>query len=402
MPEFAKRMSIVKPSPVRVLTRIMLGDPEMISFAGGNPAVEGYPLEDIARLSEQVLQEKGVKIAQYGSTDGFQEFRESALEYLIKPRGVEAPVENTLTLTGSSQGFDLMARVLLDPGDTVLCDGATFVGALQAYHMAEANVVGVEMDDDGVILEDLEEKMVRYRPKFFYTIPTFQNPTGKTIPAARRQRIAELAAKYDVFVLEDDPYCDLRFRGEPVPPIKTFDQADKVILFNSFSKILIPGLRLGIAVGPEELIRRMSVAKQAAVAFSNTLGEAIADAYLREGLLPAQIAKISPIYGQRCDRLAAGVDRFFPEGTKYVMPDGGMFLWAELPGDPEHYNMTELRMQALKEIKVGFIDGNEMSAIPGKYRNCIRLNFSREPFERIDQGLEKLGAFLKAHTGSPR
>jgi len=377
----------------------MLGDPEMISFAGGNPAAEGYPLEDIIRLSDKVLREKGAKIAQYGSTDGLQEFRESALQYLIKPRGVEAAVENTLTLTGSSQGFDLMARVLLDPGDTVLCDGATFVGALQAYHMAEANVVGVEMDDDGVIPEDLEEKIVRCRPKFFYTIPTFQNPTGKTIPAARRQKIAELAAKYDMFVLEDDPYCDLRFRGETVPPIKTFDRADKVVLFNSFSKILIPGLRLGVAVGPEELLKRMSLAKQAAIAFSNTLGEAIADAYLREGLLPAQIARISPIYGRRCDRLAAGVDRFFPKGTKYVMPDGGMFLWAELPGDPQNYDLTELRMKALKEIKVGFIDGNEMSAIPGKFRNCIRLNFTREPFERIDEGLERLGAFLKIHTG---
>jgi len=397
MSEYAERMSIAKGSPIRAMAKLM-SDPELISFAGGNPAPEAFPIGDLSELSKQVLLEKGTRILQYGETEGLPEFKESALERIIRPRGVKAEPGNLLTLTGSVQGFDLLSKVFIDKGDVVLAESASFMGALQAFQLMQCRLAGVEMDDEGVIIEDLEKKMAELHPKIFYCIPTFQNPTGKTLSAGRREKIAKLAAKYDVIVLEDDPYCDLRYSGKAEPPIKTFDEAGKVVLFNSFSKILAPGLRLGLVVAEEEIIMRMALCKQSAVGFPNGLAEAMADAYLRKDLLPAQIKRIVPIYGERCAAMAEGIRKYFPEGCRFVLPDGGMFIWVEMPRDPEKYDMQAMQLRALEEIKVAFIPGTSFSTIPGRYKNTLRLNFSAAPREKIDLGLKKLGGMLKEYV----
>ena len=395
MPKYAERIQDAKGSPIRALAKYMQ-DPELVSLGGGNPSPDTFPINYLSSFADRVLKEKGGRILQYGPTEGLPEFKESVLEHLIRPRGVYAEIDNILSLTGSVQGFDLVSKVFIDKGDVVLAESASFIGCLQAFRMMQAEIIGVEMDDYGVILSDLEEKMKKYHPKLFYSIPTFQKPTGKTLPADRRQAVAELAKKYDVIVLEDDPYCDLRYRGKPMPTIKSFDDGgEHVVLFNSFSKILAPGLRLGVAVGPESIISRMGLAKQSSVGFPNGLAEAVADAFLREGLLPAQIASITPKYKIRCDFLATIVTKYFPEGTKYVLPDGGMFLWVELPGDPSSYDMNEIRMRALTELKVAITSGVDFSTIPNGYKNCMRLCFTTAPLEKMEEAVYKLGNMLK-------
>jgi 2-aminoadipate transaminase len=393
---YADRMAIAKGSTIREMAKLM-SDPEIVSFAGGNPAAEAFPVEELIDLSKEVLKAKSSRILQYGVTEGLPEFKESVLEYVIRPKGVKADLDNLLTLTGSVQGFDFMSKVFLNPGDVMLAEGSTFTGALQSFRLFQAECVGVEMDDGGIIIRDLEAKMAKYRPKFFYCIPTFQNPTGKTLPLDRRQQVAELAAKYNVIVLEDDPYCDLRYRGEPVAPIKSFDKAGKVVMLNSFSKVLAPGLRVGTVIADPDIIAKMTVCKQCAVGFPNGLSEAMVDLFLRRGGLKPQLDRIVPIYRERCDAMVQGLVKYFPKGTKYVVPDGGMFLWIELPGNPENYSIPEILMRSLKEIKVAFVPGQEFCIIPGTGKNTMRLNFSAAPREKMDAGLEKLGNLLKEY-----
>ena len=394
MTHYADRMVIAQGSPIRALAKL-LSDPDLISFGGGNPAEEAFPIPELIELSAQVLRDSGPRILQYGETEGMSAFKESALEHVIHPKGVKATTDEILTLTGSVQGFDLAAKVFLNAGDVVLAEGATFTGALQAYRLMQADVVGVEMDDEGVIIQDLEDKMKRYKPKLFYCIPTFQNPTGKTLSVQRRQKIAELASKYDVMVIEDDPYCDLRYRGEAVPPIKTFDGTGNVMMFNSFSKILAPGLRLGTVVGKSEVIEKMGICKQSAVGFPNGLAEAMADVFLRRGLLPGQIKKIVPIYQEHCDAMMDALHKYFPQGTKCIVPDGGMFLWVELP-EGNTYDISDLQIKALKEAKVAFLPGAGFSTIPGQFKNVMRLNFSACTCKKIDIGMKRLGELLQA------
>lgn len=397
MSSYAERMSIAVGSPIRALAKYM-SDPELISFGGGNPAPEAFPIQDISRIAQKVLAEKGPRILTYGPTNGLPELKESALEYLIRPRGVQAEIENILTLTGSQQGFDLISKVFLNKDDVVLCESASYVSSVQAFRMMQAKIVGVEMDDDGVILEDLEQKIQQYHPKLFYCIPTFQNPTGKTLPNDRRESIAKLAIKYDLIVIEDDPYCDLRYEGASHPTIKSFDETgEHVVLFNSFSKILAPGLRVGICVASEEIVNRMGLCKQSAVGFPNGLAEAIADGYLREQLVAAQVERLRALYKSRRDCMAEGIQKYFPEGTKCVVPHGGMFMWVELPGDTSRYSMEDIKWTALTEQKVAINNGADFSTIPGRYENCMRLVFSTEGAEKMTQGLQRLGMVCKQY-----
>ncbi|MEL7609903.1 MAG: PLP-dependent aminotransferase family protein [Bacillota bacterium] len=391
---FAKRMDGVTGSAIRELFKLMT-NADIISFGGGNPSKDSFPVDTVRRIADECLKDNGVALLQYGPTEGYLPLREAYLKHIVRPRGIQAELENALITTGSMQALDLTLKVLLDPGDRVLVESPTFLGALQAFAIAQAKCVPVPMDDEGVVIEELERLMKEHKPKLFYCIPTFQNPTGRTLGALRRKRIAELAREHNVIVLEDDPYCDLRYRGETQPPIKSFDTSDQVLLFNSFSKSISPGLRVGCALGAPEIIRKMTVCKQCTDTHTTLLTQAIVAEFLNRGLLPGHLASIIPGYTAQLDTMLEGMDKYFPEGAHYVRPEGGLFIWCELkPGA----DALPLFKRATAEHKVAFIPG-EHFFVDGSGKNTLRLNFSSEPVERIKIGIQKLGELLCSAQG---
>jgi len=392
MTAFANRMDGVTGSAIRELFKLM-GDPEIISFGGGNPAKESFPVETVERITADVLKKNGVNILQYGGTEGYLPLREAYLTHMAAPRGLGGSVDEVLITTGSMQGLDLACKIFLNPGDTMLVEAPTFLGALQAFTIYQANKVPVPMDDEGVIIDALEELMRTKKPKLFYCIPTFQNPTGRTLGLERRKKIAELAEKYDVMVLEDDPYCDLRYSGDPLPPIKTFDKSGHVILLSSFSKILSPGMRLGVAHGTPEIIRKMTICKQCTDTHTTLLTQAVAAQFLNEGLLPGHLKSILPGYAEKLNTMLDAMDEFFPQGVKYQKPDGGLFVWGELPEGADVLPLLK-RATSEPEYKVAYIPG-EHFFVDGSGKNTFRLNFSSETVERLRIGMERLGKLFK-------
>lgn len=393
MVSYAKRMSRVSGDAIKQILKYM-ADPAIISFGGGSPAKEAFPLETVEEIAHEVLHENGAALLQYGATEGFAPLRASYIEHIAKPKGLQLKENEVITLTGSQQGLDLAAKIFLDPGDVVLVEAPTFLGTLHTLNTYEAKLVPVEMDDEGVDLNDLEAKVKAHHPKIFYVIPTFQNPTGKTLGAARRKAIAELAAKYEFIVLEDDPYGELRYRGEVQPPIKNYDTVGNVILLNSFSKILSPGLRVGIAAAAPEIIQKMAVAKQGSDTHTSNIPQAIADSFLRKGLLRGHLEKILPIYRARLDAMLQGLDTFFPGSFRHTSPEGGLFVWGELSSSA--IDMPQLLARAASECKVAFVPGQYFYIDPATMgQNTMRLNFSASSPEEIQVGLERLGGLLK-------
>lgn len=391
MSEFAKRLDGVSGSAIRELFKLA-GDPEIISFGGGNPSKDSFPVDVIRDITDKKLKDEGKILLQYGGTEGYMPLRKAYLEHLAGPKGVKGEIDNVLITTGSMQGLDLTLKALVDPGDVVLVESPTFLGALQAFNIAQAKLVGVPMDDEGVIIEELEALIKQHHPKLFYCIPTFQNPTGKTLSEPRRRKIAALAAQYDVTVIEDDPYCDLRYSGEPMPCIKQFDEADKVILMNSFSKIISPGIRVGVALGRKELIRKMTICKQCTDTHTPLLTQAIAAEFLERGLLPGHLKKILPAYAVQLNTMLDCADEFFPATAKITRPQGGLFVWCELA---EGVSGEAVFKKAVSEYKVAFVPGEHFYC-DGTGKNTIRLNFSSETPEKIKIGMERLGKAIKA------
>ena len=397
MSNYADRVGYIRPNITRQLTK-QLADPSLINFMSGNPAVETFPLAELADISQEIIKNSGTAMLIYGESAGRGTFREALLEYYIKPKGINnIGIDNIVVTTGSTQGFDLVGKTLLNPGDTVLVESPTFIGALSAFSLFQVNLVGVDMDDEGIILEDLEEKMIKYAPKFFYCIPTFQNPTGKTLSAERRKKVAELAAKHNVYILEDDPYGDLRIRGESVPSIKCYDVADKVILLNSFSKILAPGLRIGSIVAPGEVFSKLVLCKQSADMYTSTLCQGIAETFLRRGLLGPQIESIKLVYRKRWEAMEAGIKKYLPNNIKYVDMQGGLFTWLELPGGSSKYDPLQLLQSAISELRVVYLPTASCYVNPEEGNHTIRLSISASSSENMDIGLQRLGAFLEKH-----
>ena len=390
MVQFADRMNRVSGEAVREILA-MMANTEIVSFGGGSPAKETFPVDVIKEIVDSSLSRNPAALLQYGVTDGWMPLRKAYLEHMVHPKGVKADLENVIILTGSTQGLDLLSEVFLDPGDCILVESPTFLGTLSTFKKFDAHCIAVQVDDDGMVIEDLEEKMKQHRPKMLYTIPTFQNPTGRTIPAERRKKIAALAVKYDVLVLEDDPYCDLRYRGHAVPPIKSFDESGHVVLLNSFSKIVSPGLRVGAMTAAPHIIRKISDAKQLADTHTPNLPQEICAEFLSRGLLPGHLKAITPLYAERMDTMLSGIAQHFPKSCKYTEPEGGLFVWVKLP---DHADAQALLKRAVSELKVAFIPGRPFFINPEEGNSCIRLNFSSNPPETIAKGMETLGNFF--------
>ena len=386
----AERMQGVNGSAIRELFKL-LGDPEIISFGGGNPAKECFPKEDIEKITAELLRDKSDVLLQYGATEGYLPLRKAYIEKILPDLGLTAELENVLALTGSMQGLDLICKVVVNPGDVVLVEEPSFLGALQTFNIAQAKLVPVPLHTDGIHVDELEALVREYRPVMFYTIPTFQNPTSWVSGIEARKAIARLAAEYDMIVIEDDPYASLRFSGEKLPTIKSFDTSGNVILMSSFSKTISPGMRVALCCGNAELIRKMTIAKQSADTHSPNLNQAIIAEYLNRDLLPEHIAEISKVYAHSASAMIEAMEEYFPDWVEYEKPIGGLFIWCTLP---EGWDASELFKKAVAR-KVAFVPGVSFFTTPGKGNNTFRLNFSAEPEERIRKGIRTLGDLLK-------
>ena len=376
--KFAHRFDTVSGSAIREIFKL-IAKPGMISFAGGNPAKSALPDDVCAEIAKEVLQTDGKAILQYGATEGYAPLLDSLHTYAEEALGCK--VDTVLPVTGSTQAMDLLCKALIDPGDVILVENPTFLGNMQCMKLYQAQLVPVESDDNGILLDKLEEAIIQYKPKMLYTIPTFQNPTGKTLAADRRQPIAELAAKYGVVVAEDDPYRDLRYSGTPLPSIKSYDKEGWVVFLGSFSKIISPGLRVGYMAGDSCILRKCTVGKQSADVHTSNLTQAIVDQFLRRNLLPEHIKSICASYKEQLDAMLEELASF-PAGTTYTRPEGGLFIWVELP---EHLNALDM-LQTCVARGVAYVPGTHFFA-EGGHHNTLRLNFSNSTVEQIHQGM---------------
>ena len=387
--KYASRFDGVTGSAIREIFK-MIAKPGMISFAGGNPAKSALPDDVCAKIAQEVLAADGKAILQYGATEGYAPLLESLKAYAEAQLGCEVPA--VLPVTGSTQAMDLLCKALINPGDVILVENPTFLGNMQCMHLYEAKLVPVPSDEGGIILEELEKAIREHHPKMLYTIPTFQNPTGKTLAADRRQPIAELAAKYGMVVAEDDPYRDLRYAGEPLPSIKSYDKEGWVVFMGSFSKIISPGLRVGYMAGDARILRKCTIGKQSSDVHTSNLTQAIVDQFLRRNLLPGHIASICASYKEQMDAMMQELETF-PAGTTYTRPEGGLFIWVELP---ENINVLDLLAKCV-ERKVAFVPGTHFFC-DGGHMNTLRLNFSNSTVEQIHTGMAVLREVIAEAT----
>ena len=395
MYDFSAKMRGLRPSAIREILKNM-NDPEMISFAGGNPAVECFPIPEIRRYSEQLLAEQPVRMLLYSTTEGIASLRESVVKFANRYGRISGPEDDVAILTGSQQAMDFAARLFCNEGDTVVAEDPSFVGALNSFRASGAKTVGVPMEEDGVDLEKLEEAFAANpRPKLFYIIPNFQNPTGLVTSLEKRRAIYELAVKYKVPVLEDNPYGELRFEGEYIPPIKSFDEKGMVIYCGSFSKILAPGMRLAYMIANRQIVEKIVTIKQCSDTHTNTWSQMVCDAWLRGSDTEAHIAAIRKVYQRKCSLMLGEMDRRFSKKVKYTRPSGGMFLWATLP---DGVDMLEFVKQA-QARKVAVVPGNAFLCDEDAPSQCFRLNYSTPSDEDILRGIEILGGLTEEFCG---
>ena len=384
--KYSSRFDHVSGSAIREIFKV-IAQPGMISFAGGNPSPAALPDQKVAELAGQVLAENGKAILQYGATEGYPALRESLQVYLRDHLDIAA--DAVLPVTGSTQAMDLLCKALINPGDVILAENPSFLGNLQCMRLYEARVMPVESDENGLLPEDLEAQIRKHHPKMLYTIPTFQNPTGRTLSLERRKRVAELAEQYGVVVAEDDPYRDLRYSGEALPTIKSFDRRGWVVYFGSFSKIISPGLRVGYMAGDAGIIRKCTVGKQSTDVHTANLTQAIVDRYLRENLLPDHIREICDGYRIQLQTMLSCLAEF-PEGVRHTSPEGGLFLWVELPSSISALTL----LNSAIEKKVAYVPGTHFF-VDGGHENTLRLNFSNSTPEQIKTGMGILDQLIR-------
>ena len=386
---FAGQMKDITGSAIRDIFKL-LGKPGMISFAGGNPSNSALEPDVVRGLACEAIDRYGTNALQYGGTEGLPGLRAGIADYLSSTAGVRCTADNILPVQGSSQAFDLLLKALIDPGDVILVESPTFLGAIQAMRIYRAQLIAMPMDEGGVIVDEVEKLVKQHHPKMMYIIPTFQNPTGRTLCLERRKALAEMAAKYGFVIAEDDPYRDLRYEGEELPSISSFDEEGWVVYLSSFSKYIAPGLRVGAAAVPHAgLLRKMVIGKQSSDVHSPILTQAIVELYLEKGLLPDHLKRICGEYRKQLTAMLEGFS-FFPEGTKHTLPQGGLFVWAELP---EGMDAMAALNRAIEQ-NVAFVPGTHFYP-DGGHANTLRLNFSMQEADVIRAGMERLGRAIK-------
>jgi 2-aminoadipate transaminase len=381
-------MRQLRPSTIREILKVT-ARPDIISFAGGLPAPELFPIEAVRAAASSVLDQNGPDALQYGPSEGYMPLREWIAEE-VRQRGITASPSEILVTNGSQQVLDLVGKLFLNAGDVVLTENPTYLAAIQAFQTFEARFVPVPTDDQGLIPEALPELIRLHRPKFLYTIPNFQNPTGVTLTSERRESLARIAAEHGLVIVEDDPYGKLRYRGKNVPPVSHWDKAGCVIYASTFSKTIAPGLRLGWVVAPAEVFSRLLILKQASDLHTSSFDQRVAHAFLTQNDQAAHVERIRRAYGERFDVMNDALRAEMPPGFTWTQPEGGMFLWVT---GPESLDGMELLPRAI-EHKVAFVPGRDFFSGDGG-RNHLRLNFSNSTPERIREGVRRLGALCR-------
>jgi 2-aminoadipate transaminase len=387
--KYSDRMEGIKASEIRELLKLTVR-PEVISFAGGLPAPEVFPVEEMKKVSLKVLEESGQQALQYSPTEGFPPLREKIAKRMEQVGVFTAP-DNILITNGSQQGLDFSGKIFLNPDDIVIVESPSYLGAINAFKAYQCKFLEIPTDDDGMIIEELEKALkANENIKMIYVIPDFQNPSGRTWSLDRRKRLIEIANKYDLPVVEDNPYGELRFEGKRLPSIKSLDTEGRVIFLGTFSKTFCPGLRIGWVCASDEVLNKYILVKQGADFQSNSMSQRELDAFLEVYDLDEHIEKIKKLYKGRRDLMLKTMKEHFPEEVKYTHPEGGLFTWAVLP---EHINTRELMQKALKR-NVAFVPGGSFFPNGGN-ENTMRINYSNMPEERIVEGIMILGEVIK-------
>ena len=390
--QFAKRMSYIKASEIREILKVTEKE-DVISFAGGLPAPELFPIKEIDEISQIVLKESGTKALQYTTTEGFKPLREWIANRMNTCLGTSFDEDNILITHGSQQGLDLSGKVFLDEGDIVLCESPTYLAAISAFKSYECGFIEIPTDENGMNMDILEDVLSNTKNiKLIYVIPTFQNPTGKTWSLERRKKLAELSAKYKVAVIEDNPYGELRFEGEPLPSVKSYDTMGNILCTGSFSKIFCPGYRIGWIAGDKEIIRKYVLVKQGTDLQCNTMAQMTIAEYLKRYDIDKHIGKIVEVYKKRRDVAIECIERYFPDNIKFTRPEGGLFTWVELP---EKMSAREILNKCL-ERKIAFVPGGSFFPCKSK-ENTFRINYSNMPEDKIEKGLRIIGEIIKDH-----
>jgi 2-aminoadipate transaminase len=382
-------------SAIRDLLKVT-EQPDMISFAGGLPAPECFPTEELTAAAERVLVERPLAALQYGPTEGYRPLRELLIK-IMRGRGLGIPVDQILMLSGSQQGLDAVGKLFIDPGSTVLVEEPTYLGALQAWRPYSPKFITLPMDADGLDVSALERALqAGERPRFLYLVSCFQNPTGITPSVERKRAVLEVAAEYGLPIVEDDPYGELYYEGERPPILAALDaemygELQHVIYLSTFSKLLAPGLRVGWAVAPTEIVAKLAHVKQGLDLHTGSLAQATAYEACRDGLLDRHVPTIRATYHARRDAMLAALETYMPKEVSWTRPTGGMFIWLTLPA---HIDTTKL-LQASLEQKVAFVPGMPFYANGGG-TNTMRLNFSHSAPERITEGVARLARSIAA------
>lgn len=363
--------------------------PEVISFAGGLPSPATFPVAPLQQACNDVLQTDPTAALQYGPTEGYLPLREWIARHHSQRSGVQITVDQVLVTTGSQQGLDLLSKVLIDAGSKVLVETPTYLGALQAFSLAEPEYHSLQSDDAGLVPDALTPQVCD-QARFLYCLPNFQNPSGRRLPLERRRQLSEIAARNGLLLIEDDPYGELYYRGEPLPSLLSMNPGG-VVYLGSFSKVLAPGLRVGYLIAPPTLLRKLVQAKQAADLHTPSFTQRIIYHVIKDGFLEGHLPKIRTLYATQCQTMLEALQRHFPSAVKWNQPDGGMFIWVQLPA---HIDSAELLEAAIQQ-EVAFVPGTPFYANDPQ-SNTMRLSFVTVPPARIETGVARLGALIAA------
>lgn len=390
--QFANRMGNLQASVIREILKFT-ADPSVISFAAGNPAPEAFPVEAISQISADILKNNPIGALQYSISEGYTPLRENIKKVMLSQEEIVKEYDDLIVVSGAQQGIELSCKVLCNPGDTIICENPSFIGSLNAFKSYEVDLVGVEIEEGGISLTALEQALQQHQHvKFIYLIPNFQNPSGTTMSLEKRKAVLQLAEQYDVMIVEDNPYGELRFAGEHIPSIKSLDTTGRVIYCGSFSKVLSPGLRVGFVVAVKEFLQKIVVCKQCSDVHSNIFAQMICNEFLQTCDYRQHIAKLKEIYRHKCGLMLSEIEKQFHNKITYTRPEGGLFIWCTLP---EGVDMMSFCSTAVQN-KVAVVPGSAFLPSDDYQTQSFRLNYSTPTDENIIKGIEILGQL--SHT----
>ena len=389
---FSKRFLNLKPSAIREIFKYA-ADPEVVSLSAGNPAPEAFPIEQIRKICSDIFGAVPIEALQYNITEGYAPLRLYLRKYLKDNQGLGFDFDDVLITSGGQQVMELTAKILCDEGDKVICENPSFIGSLNSFRSIGAKLVGVDIEADGISLQGLEKSLKENKnAKFIYTIPNFQNPTGITMSFEKRKAVYELACKYNVLILEDNPYGELRFKGESIPSIKSLDSRGIVIYAGSFSKVISPGLRVGYALAPNEIVKKLVVAKQGEDVHTNILAQMICHRFLTEYDFSEHLGRLREIYRRKANLAQNLLDEYLVlKGISYYPVQGGLFLWCVLPSGIDMPNFCK---RAVLDYKVAVVPGSAFLPDENASSNCFRINYSTVSDEALERGIKKLSELM--------